>query len=445
MESTCLPLDSLEFGFNSSTEMPPGNHNLVFCSNMEEGWTRALAKPVSQVMARTVNAWLAGGSSVVEALLQHHTSKCTTIASGTFTELAPEHCSRPAPGFHNEQAKLTGSARHATEEPQRACDEYCCKEDDIKGSWAAGVLEGNLLSHPHWMPFKADTCRLHMYAARDIARCIQRRFKTRKLLLVGDRLHHASNARYRLYHNRDSLELASSAREMLGPDWWVLSNASSGPGPEDEKLLLGISFLWSPRYVDMIRTVKLLITEFSSVANAGGASDPVVMLVGAGLWHVSRWPQEPQEKGEFNFLTNLLSHELMLNVDNKHKVAWLRHLLLLDTPTGRFTREAQQPQIQQIQDRNYGLKTWADAAFRAPYVTLLPIDRMSRSPGAPTGLLGRDWHYSCDLERFGEVFKGNSSDFLAGCLVPDETGSCQDYMNFMLWQVAANILCNGAE
>eukprot|EP00798_Chlamydomonas_sp_ICE-L_P022071 gene22071-29135_t len=351
MESTCIPLDSLEFGFNSSTEMPPGNHNLVFCSNMEEGWTRALA------------------------------NKCTTIASGTFKELAPEHCSQPAPGVHNEQEKLTGSARHATEEPQRACDEYCCKEDDIKGCWAAD----------------------------------------------------------------GQLELASSAREMLGPDWWVLSNASSRPGPEDEKLLLDISFLWSPRYVNMIRTVKLLITEFSSVANAGGASDPVVMLVGAGLWHVSRWPQEPQEKGEFDFLTNLLSHELMLNVDNKHKVAWLRHLLLLDTPTGRFTREAQQPQIQQIQDRNYGLKTWADAAFRAPYVTLLPIDRMSRLPGAPTGLLGRDWHYSCDLERFGEVFKGNSSDFLAGCLVPDETGSCQDYMNFMLWQVAANILCNGAE
>eukprot|EP00798_Chlamydomonas_sp_ICE-L_P018560 gene18560-25069_t len=139
--STCFPMNTMERGFNSTVENSPRHGTLIFCSNLDDVKTRELANSVSSVMLRTAEAWISNSLSVVEALLRHHTSKCTTIASGTFKELAPEHCSRPAPGVHNEQEKVTGSARLATEEPQRACDVYCCKEDDINGSWAAASVK----------------------------------------------------------------------------------------------------------------------------------------------------------------------------------------------------------------------------------------------------------------------------------------------------------------
>ncbi len=38
---------------------------------------------------------------------------------------------------------------------------------------------------------------------------------------------------------------------------------------------------------------------------------------------------------------------------------------------------------------------------------------------------------------------GGAQEHLAGCLVPDERGTCRDYMNAALWQVVFNLMCNG--
>eukprot|EP00798_Chlamydomonas_sp_ICE-L_P018559 gene18559-25068_t len=248
---------------------------------------------------------------------------------------------------------------------------------------------------------------------------------------------HKNHVRYRLYHTRDVLELGNSPEDLLGSDWWKHGNTSSAPEPkeeeEEEEVLLDVVMLWSPHYIDMANTVKLVSSEFNKAADGGGSPDPVVMLLGSGLWHVNQWPKEPKEKGEFNSLLGMLSKELLYNADSRR----------------RFTRGGQQLQEEFIQDRNYGLKSWVDAAYRAPYATLIPFDKMSRSPGAPTGLLGRDWHYGCELQRWGDYFMGNNLqvniDYMTGCLVPDENGSCQDYMNAMIWQVAANLMCNGQQ
>ena len=67
---------------------------------------------------------------------------------------------------------------------------------------------------------------------------------------------------------------------------------------------------------------------------------------------------------------------------------WLRHLLLLDTPTGRMQRPGAELWSKQMRIRNKELKGWA--AMR-PNATLLPFDVLSTARGAPLGQLHMDW------------------------------------------------------
>eukprot|EP00798_Chlamydomonas_sp_ICE-L_P030818 gene30818-35854_t len=74
---------------------------------------------------------------------------------------------------------------------------------------------------------------------------------------------------------------------------------------------------------------------------------------------------------------------------------------------------------------------------------------MSCAAGRPDGVIRMDKHYACKWERWSDMFgDGTFSDLPAmdpktACLMPDESGGCKDYMNAAVWQVMANLLCNG--